>query len=210
MRIPGLKTRDEKLADRIANGDTAALETFYNDYYDAIYSFIYYRLGNNHHAAEDIVQNVFIIMITEIKKFNPGKGGIYAWLCGIARYQVIKHLRLGQSRPTTTISETSGEGNGEFGWMELLDRSPLPDAALESEEVKACVASVLAKLPDKHNWVLRQKYMEDLSVEAIAQKWKTSGKAVESMLSRARKEFRGIFNSIMKDQSAIAGSSHEI
>lgn len=163
MRIPGLKTRDEKLADRIANGDTAALETFYNDYYDAIYSFIYYRLGNNHHAAEDIVQNVFIVMITEIKNFNPEKGGIYAWLCGIARYQVIKYLRLGQSRPTTTISETSGDG--EFGWIELLDCSPLPDAALASEEVKACVAGVLARLPGKHSLVLRQKYMEDLSVE---------------------------------------------
>lgn len=208
MRIPGLRTRDERLADRIANGDTAALETFYNDYYDAIYSFIYYRLGNNHHAAEDIVQNVFFTMITEIKKFKPEKGGLYAWLCGIARHQVIKHLRLNQSKPVTAIPETSGEG--EFGWLELLDRSPLPDAVLESKEVKACIAGVLARLPGKYSLVLRQKYMEDLSVDAIAQKWKTSGKAVESMLSRARKEFRGLFNSIMKEQSVIAGSSHGV
>lgn len=210
MHVSFLKSRDEKLVRRVMKGNVAALETIYNDYYDAIYNFIYYRVKRDSHTAEDITQDVFFAMISQIENFNPGKGVFCGWLYGIARHQVIKHLRLSQSRPTTAISETSGGENEEFGWVELIDRSPLPDAALESEEVKACVAGVLSGLPDKYGLVLRQKYMEDLSVDAIAQKWKTSGKAVESMLSRARKEFRMLFSSIMQNQSAIAGSSHEI
>ena len=209
MYVLLFKSRDEKLAGRVMEGDTAALETIYNEYYDAIYNFIYYRVKRDIHTAEDITQNVFFAMISQIENFNPEKGGFYGWLCGIARHLVIKHLRLVKSRPTMTISETSGDGNGEFGWVELLDQSPLPDAVLESNEVKSCVASVLAKLPDNYRFVLQDKYMEGLSVQAMAQCRKVTEKTVESMLSRARDAFRRLFIPLLKNNSVTMGINHE-
>jgi RNA polymerase sigma-70 factor (ECF subfamily) len=52
------------------------------------------------------------------------------------------------------------------------------------------VAVALAALPDHYESVLRAKYLDRLTVEAIALQRGDSQKAIESLLSRARQAFR--------------------
>ena len=55
------------------------------------------------------------------------------------------------------------------------------------------VRKVLAALSEGYRDILRLKYLEGLTVNQIAKKLKTSFKAVESRLSRARGAFRKIW-----------------
>ena len=55
------------------------------------------------------------------------------------------------------------------------------------------VAAALAALPDHYEAVLRLKYLDQLTVDAIAARRGDSPKAVESLLSRARQAFREIY-----------------
>jgi RNA polymerase sigma-70 factor (ECF subfamily) len=57
------------------------------------------------------------------------------------------------------------------------------------------VAHALAALPHHYEAVLRAKYLDGLSVQAIAESSGNSPKAVESLLSRARQAFREAFQS---------------
>jgi RNA polymerase sigma-70 factor (ECF subfamily) len=52
------------------------------------------------------------------------------------------------------------------------------------------VARALADLPSHYEQVLRAKYLDGMSVQAIAQRSGDSPKAVESLLTRARQAFR--------------------
>ena len=53
--------------------------------------------------------------------------------------------------------------------------------------------------PERFEAVLRAKYEEFLSVAEIANRWQVSGKAVESLLTRARHAFRETFSRVNKE-----------
>ena len=57
-------------------------------------------------------------------------------------------------------------------------------------ETRAAVARVMVALEDEHRLVLEWKYVEGLSVRAMAQRLGRTEKAVEALMFRARAEFR--------------------
>jgi RNA polymerase sigma-70 factor (ECF subfamily) len=58
------------------------------------------------------------------------------------------------------------------------------------------VAQAFAELPPHYEAVLRAKYLDGLSVHAIAEQRGDSPKAVESLLTRARQAFREAYVSV--------------
>ena len=93
--------------------------------------------------------------------------------------------------------------------MEVIDNQPLPDEVLENEELKACVASTMARLPAKYRQVLLNKYVNSFKVRKIAQDMELSEKAVESILTRARESFRKVFSLMLKDTVLIGSLGGE-
>ena len=53
------------------------------------------------------------------------------------------------------------------------------------------MATTLATLSERHEAVLRAKYLDGATVAEIAESWGQTEKAVESLLTRARQSFRG-------------------
>jgi RNA polymerase sigma factor (sigma-70 family) len=81
----------------------------------------------------------------------------------------------------------------------LLQQAPQPqsDHGLadparqhELEETRAEVRRAMDALPDQYRLALEWKYLDKLSVREIAERWGMSEKGVESILFRARREFR--------------------
>ena len=65
-----------------------------------------------------------------------------------------------------------------------------PGKRQEIQEKRAEVRQAMDELTEQHRNVLEWKYLDKLSVRAIAERWETTEKAVESILFRARREFR--------------------
>jgi hypothetical protein len=68
-----------------------------------------------------------------------------------------------------------------------------PSLPLEAEETRAHVLQILDELPDRHRVVLEWKYLDALRVREIAERFGDSEQAVESVLYRARRDFRRLF-----------------
>jgi RNA polymerase sigma factor (sigma-70 family) len=68
-----------------------------------------------------------------------------------------------------------------------------PSAPLEVEETRSEVLRVLDELPDRQRVVLEWKYLDALRVREIAERLGDSEKAIETVLYRARREFRRLF-----------------
>jgi RNA polymerase sigma-70 factor (ECF subfamily) len=57
------------------------------------------------------------------------------------------------------------------------------------------VARTLAALAPRYEQALRAKYLDRMSIQAIADTWGETPKAVESLLTRARQAFREVYES---------------
>ncbi len=50
------------------------------------------RMSGNASIAEEITQDVFLALLTQIDQFDAALGSLSTWLCGIARRKLWKHL----------------------------------------------------------------------------------------------------------------------
>jgi RNA polymerase sigma factor (sigma-70 family) len=71
---------------------------------------------------------------------------------------------------------------------------PSPSAPLEVVETKNRVHRALDALPERQRIVLEWKYLDGLSVREMAERLGETEKAIESVLYRARREFRRLFD----------------
>lgn len=60
------------------------ISTWFYEYSDDIYQFLYYRLSSKHYDVEDLVQEVFIKALRSIEDFQ-GKSSPKTWLYSIAK-----------------------------------------------------------------------------------------------------------------------------
>jgi RNA polymerase sigma-70 factor (ECF subfamily) len=87
---------------------------------------------------------------------------------------------------------------GQFEEIVQQGDSPiLPEDVLEQVERRSVVRAAILLLPDDRRQVLLWKYVEGLSVETIAVRMGRTVKAVESLLSRARRQVRGLLGGYM-------------
>jgi RNA polymerase sigma factor (sigma-70 family) len=107
----------------------------------------------------------------------------------------------------TSLSDQFGEA------AESGDISVLPEDVLEQVEQRAVVRAAMLVLTDDRRKALIWKYVEGLSVETIAGRMGRTAKAVESLLSRARQQARGLLRGYMmpcgNGRRASKESSHE-
>src|SRR3984893_4368338 len=90
MRISEQAT-DDVLLRRAAKGDEDAFVVLYRRNQAGLYRFGL-RMTGNAWAAEEMGQEVFITRRREPKKYDASRGALGAYLFGIARNRVLKHL----------------------------------------------------------------------------------------------------------------------
>jgi RNA polymerase sigma-70 factor (ECF subfamily) len=84
---------DETLLRRIASGDADALSVLFRRRQQAVFRFVLHLTGSAA-LADDVTQDVFVAVIRDAGRFEPGRAVVPAWLCGIARNFVRRRLAL--------------------------------------------------------------------------------------------------------------------
>jgi len=131
--------------------------------------------------AEEIFQEVLASATDSLALFQ-GKSQFFTWLCGIANHNIADYYR---KRKIKTLLFS------RFPFLEAIASEALtPDERVEKMELRKEVKQVLSVLTEGYKEVLRLKYIDGFSVAQIAKKAKTTIKAVESKLTRAREAFR--------------------
>ncbi len=157
---------------------------------DALYEFVHYRVGSDRALAEDVVQDTFVIAIEKIAGFQ-GSSSLRTWLCGIARNLIRSARRKRRAASLPDLLE--GADDRIFEMLEEIERTELPEWALQRQETAALVGATLSSLPPDYRHALLQKYVEDLSVADMGAVNGRGTKATESLLTRARVAFARVF-----------------
>jgi RNA polymerase sigma-70 factor (ECF subfamily) len=87
---------DATLLRRLAAGDEQAFTALYRRRQADIYRFAL-QMSGSEAIAEDVTQEVFLLLIREASAYDPGRGSLQAFLLGVARNYVLRVLEKNRS-----------------------------------------------------------------------------------------------------------------
>ena len=144
-----------------------------------------FALVQNISVAEEIVSETFLAFVRSIPSFDVEAIHLHGWLRGVIQHKVADQRRQSSKhRRLLTAARDQSVGGNESAEV---------SSPLEIEETRQDVLAVLDRLPELQRLVLEWKHAEAQSVREIAARLGQSEKSVESMLYRARKEFRRLY-----------------
>jgi RNA polymerase sigma-70 factor (ECF subfamily) len=172
--------RERGLRSAVLAGDERAWQTWYDESFDGLRAYVWWRCAGLRDLADDVVQETWLTAVRRVRDFDPERGSFATWLCGIAANVLRNHLRRAVRRQSAPRPVA-------------VPAAEPADAALERREQAERIARALAELPERYEAALRAKYLDDRSVAEIAAAWDETPKAVESLLTRARQAFRDAY-----------------
>jgi RNA polymerase sigma-70 factor, ECF subfamily len=179
IRIPE-EARDDALLRQAAKGDEDAFTLLYRRHQAALYRFAV-RMTGNAWGSEEIVQDIFMTLMREPKKYDASRGPLAAYLFGIARNRVMKHLeRLPREIPLDEDKE-----NGSRGGMAAVSTAT-PMHWVEQQERREQVRAAVLDLPAEFREAVVLCELEELSYEDAAQLIGCPIGTIRSRLHRGR------------------------
>jgi RNA polymerase sigma-70 factor (ECF subfamily) len=177
MRIPE-GARDDVLLRRAAKGDEDAFTLLYRKHQAALYRFAL-RMTGNAWGSEEIVQDVFMTLMREPRKYDAERGPLAAYLYGIARNRVMKHL---ERQPR----EVSLDEQNEIASRSLAVSTTTPMQWVEQQERRAQVRAAVFDLPAEFREAVVLCELEELSYDDAAQLIGCPIGTIRSRLHRGR------------------------
>lgn len=172
---------DEELLRQMRAGDEAALVALYRRRQAGIYKFAL-RMSGSEAIAEDVTQEVFLILMRGDGHFDPARGSVAAYLYGVARNQVLR--RFEKERVWLPIDEDDEEGAAQLPDGLIALTNPLGDLT-RAETIGAVRQAVLA-LPAHYREVVVLCDLHELSYVETAAALGCAVGTVRSRLHRAR------------------------
>jgi RNA polymerase sigma-70 factor (ECF subfamily) len=167
--------RDDVLLRRAAKGNEEAFTLLYRRHQAAIHRFSL-RMTGSAWAAEEIVQDVFMILMRDPKKYDSQRGTVGGFLYGIARNRVMKHL---ERLPREVSLEQKNEDGSGAGIV--LQDVVTPANWAETRERMQQVRAAVLELPAEFREAVVLCDLEELSYEEAA---RTAGCPVGTIRSR--------------------------
>jgi RNA polymerase sigma-70 factor (ECF subfamily) len=168
----------QELVQRAAQRDVEAFAQLYDEHVNAVYRFVYFKVGNAT-LAEDLTAEVFSKAWESITRFQWRNLPFEHWLIRIARNAVVDHFRANR-RPIVSID----------GLFDAASSDDPPDERvgqeLEFEELRRALGS----LPDDQRDVVILRFIEEYSHADVAKVLNKSDVAVRQIQVRALKALR--------------------
>jgi RNA polymerase sigma-70 factor (ECF subfamily) len=177
-----MKILDEKsdaLLKRAARGDEQAFLALYQKHQSALYRYAL-RMTGSPWAAEEVVQEVFLVLIREPQKYQAERGELGAFLFGVARHRVMKQLEKIPREMSLDVMNADGSV-----WREPED--PLtPMMIAEKRERIEQVREAVLDLPAEFREAVVLCELEELSYEEAANVCGCPIGTIRSRLHRGR------------------------
>ncbi len=148
----------------------------FNDYFDTIRSFLFYRCGDTD-MASDMAQDVFMRIWEKRERLNSEN--LKSLLYKMANDLIISNYR-----------KNSNRLGFEQSMITLNDNSLSPEDKLAFEELSSSYAKALEQMPEKQRVVFLMSRNDELKYSEIAKCLNIGVKAVEKRMSAALKYLR--------------------
>ncbi|GAJ15981.1 unnamed protein product, partial [marine sediment metagenome] len=163
---------EKKLVTSCRNGDKSAYTGLVKVYAGRVFGICLGMLGDSH-DAEDVAQQALLKGFTDISQLRHGER-FGAWIGRIAKNLCIDFIRRQKRNRNALVERAEASQGGSKEYPEL--------------------EGALARLPQDSRLVLMLYYFDGRSTKNIAETFETSEAAVQTRISRARKQLREILD----------------
>src|SRR5436309_1496225 len=161
-RMPSTQNapRDEELMRQVAEGSAEALGLLHRRFARLIFRLAVQTLDRA--AAEDLVQDVFLVVWRNAGRFDPERGSVRAWILQIAHFRLLNELRR-RSRQPEIVPDPEGLLVAGFPASD-----PGPAEATWQQHRRAVLKSALDELPPPQREALGLAFLDDVTHEQVA------------------------------------------
>ncbi|MFF5234130.1 sigma-70 family RNA polymerase sigma factor [Dactylosporangium sp. NPDC000521] len=166
------------LIERAQAGDGAAFGLLYDRYFDTVFRFVYFRVGNRQ-LAEDLTADTFLRALKRIGSFTWQGRDLGAWLVTIARNLVADHFKSGRYRLEVTT--------GDVLDADRPDRGPegSPEAAVIDHITNVDLLKAVKQLNPEQQECIVLRFLHGFSVAETAQAMSKNEGAIKALQYRA-------------------------
>ena len=179
MNLPTTPS-DLDLLQLMMAGDEDAFTMIYRRRQGGVYRFALHMSGSQT-LAEDVTQEVFIVLMREAGRFDPSRGSLAAYLYGIARNHVLR--RIEQDRLFVPLVDSPEDSAGISATL-IADGDPLGDLT-RNETIQELRQSILV-LPPHYREVIVLCELQEMSYVEAASVIGCAVGTLRSRLHRAR------------------------
>jgi RNA polymerase sigma-70 factor (ECF subfamily) len=172
--------REDALLKRSAKGDERAFTELYRRHQPPLFRFAV-RMTGSSWAAEEIVQDVFMMLVREPKKYDARRGTLGAFLYGVARNRIMKHL---ERTPRDVSLDEKGEAGQEA--HPQLHEQMTPARWAELRERRGQVRAAVLELPPEFRETVVLCELEEMSYDEAAHALDCPVGTIRSRLHRGR------------------------
>jgi RNA polymerase sigma-70 factor (ECF subfamily) len=178
---------ETSIAGLLASADRRAIALIYENYAETLLGLVK-RIVESQEAAEEVLQDVFVKIWKNARKYDRSKGRLFTWFANIARNTAIDYTRAAGSRKQKKTTSTENIVNiSKLG----ITESSIPDSGLQK---------VLDSLDEKYRVLIDLAYFQGYSQSEIEKELNIPLGTIKTRLRAAINELRVLLKDDMNQQ----------
>lgn len=171
---------DNELIKLIKKGNKDFYKEIVRRYQKKLFVYIYH-LSRNREEAEDILQNVFIKVLKNVKSFDVERK-FSSWIYRIAHNESVNYIKRKSSKKFISLDDISTVKDK----LETSSDEESPDEFWFRRELRRDMHVALDKLPQKYREVLVLRYFMNKSYEEMSDILGKPANTIGTLLNRAK------------------------
>lgn len=180
---PVRKFKDKQTLSKLKSRDKEAFIRVYDDNVKDIHRFVYFKIGSRE-EADDLTSMIFLKAWNHIQnKTLEDAKTLRALLYKIARNAIVDYYRETGNKVTASLDDENHQ-------IEVTDESENPQERLDRAADLELIKAKLPLLKEEYREIIIMKFINDLSLEEIAEISEKSKGNVRVLLHRALNALR--------------------
>ncbi|GAB3956417.1 sigma-70 family RNA polymerase sigma factor [Spirosoma harenae] len=167
---------EQNLVLDLKSGSSAAFTKLYDNYSPALYGFLL-RLVKDPERAQDLLQDAFIKIWSNIHAYNPQQGRLFTWLLTVTRNVAFDELRAQKARPIT----------------QSTDAAVISEVCYSGISEGTVQQALVSQLAPKHREVVELVYYREYTKQEVADELKLPLGTVKTRFRMALQHLKQLF-----------------
>ncbi len=163
---------DGELLEAWAGGDRDAGEALFARHFESVARFFHNKIERDH---DDLIQKTFLGCVESRARFR-GDGSFRAFLFGVARNVLGKHLRTRYREPASV----------DFAHVSVAELGASPSQMVAEDQRQVLMLNALRRIPLDHQIVLELHYWEGMTAVEVGQMLEVPLGTAKTRLRRAK------------------------
>ena len=188
VEVSPLETDWSLIVRQCMDGDSGAWAELVRTHHRRVYG-LCYRFTGNQTDAEDLTQDVFLKVYSNLASFDLGRGSLQVWITTLTRNLLVDNFRRTRNQRATSSLDDGWESADELRPVDrLTSKGVSPHESAAQKELAKMVQDALARVSVELREAVILRDLQDLDYKEIAQVLGIPEGTVKSRISRGRAE----------------------